>query len=41
MKTFEKEPYKYRYGLYLKEVMMIINVQPIEVVKIGSATAGG
>ena len=41
MKTFEKEPYKYRYGLHLKEVMMIINVQPIEVVKIGSATAGG
>ena len=29
------------YGLHLKEVVMIIHVQPIEVVKTGSATAGG
>ena len=40
-KSSEKVPYKYMYGLHLKEVVMIINVQPIEVVKIGSATAGG
>jgi len=40
-KSSEKVPYKYMYGLHLKEVVMITNVQPIEVVKNGSATAGG